>query len=331
MLGLMNATPEPPAHPARHHPRLVSAVAVAATVVAGVGVAVQSRVNGELGQRLDDGFTAAIISFGSGWVILLVLLAFSPRGRAGMREVAAGLRDGRLAWWMLLGGLAGGLFVLAQGLVAGIIGVAIFTIAIVTGQTLTGLIVDATGFAGVPRSPLRLARVVGAAITIVAVGVAVIPRLGGGEFAPVAVVMPLLAGVAIGFQQAFNGRVRTESQSALAATTINFTVGTAALFAAAIVHLLIAGLPEPLPANPWLYIGGAVGTIFIAIQSVTVGRIGVLVLGLSLVAGQLAASLVFEVVAPLGPGSSTATAVAVGLAFAGVLVASIPQRRPSGG
>lgn len=99
----MNATPEPRDHPAGHHPRLISAVAVAATVLAGVGVAVQSRVNGELGQVLDDGFTAAIISFGSGWVILLVLLAFSRRGRAGMRGVVTGLRDGRLAWWMLLG------------------------------------------------------------------------------------------------------------------------------------------------------------------------------------------------------------------------------------
>lgn len=325
----MNATPGPRGHAAGRHPRLVTALAVTATVLAGVGVAVQSRVNGELGQRLDDGFTAALISFSSGWVILLVLLAFSPRGRAGMEAVVAGLRDGRLAWWMLLGGLAGALFVLAQGLVAGIIGVAIFTIAIVTGQTLTGLVVDATGFAGVQRSPLRVARVVGAAITIVAVGVAVIPRLGGAEFAPAAIVLPLLAGVAIGFQQAVNGRVRSESRSALAATTINFTVGTAALFAAAIVHLLVEGLPEALPANPVLYIGGAVGTIFIAIQSVTVARVGVLVLGLSLVAGQLAAALVFEVVAPLGPGSSTATAVAVGLAFAGVLVASIPPRRRS--
>lgn len=322
----MNPTPGP-----HRHPRLVSAAAVAATVLAGVGVAVQSRVNGELGQRLDDGFTAALISFGSGWVILLAILAVSPRGRAGLRAVATGVREGRLAWWMLLGGLAGALFVLAQGLVAGIIGVAIFTIAIVTGQTLTGLIVDATGFAGVRRTALGPARVVGAALTIAAVGVAVAPRLGGGEFAPAAIVLPLIAGLAIGFQQAFNGRVRAESQSALAATTINFTVGTAALAVATAVHLLVAGLPEPLPTNPLLYLGGAVGAIFIAIQSVTVTRIGVLVLGLSLVAGQLAAALLFDAIAPLGPGSSTATAVAVGLAFAGVLVASIPPRRPSGG
>ncbi|WP_439565662.1 DMT family transporter [Microcella sp.] len=311
--------------------RVRTVIAVGATVLAGVGVAVQSRVNGELGQRLDDGFTAALISFGSGWLILLVVLAVSPRGRGGMRAVTAGVRDGRLAWWMLLGGLAGALFVLAQGLVAGLIGVAIFTVAIVTGQTLTGLVVDATGFAGVRRTAIAPSRLIGAAITIAAVGVAVGPRLDGSEFPVAAIAWPLLAGLAIGFQQAVNGRVRTESQSALAATTINFTVGTAALFVAAVVHLLVAGLPESLPTNPLLYIGGAVGTIFIAIQTVTVGRIGVLVLGLSLIAGQLAAALVFDVVAPLGPSSTGATALAVGLAFAGVLVASIPTPRPGGG
>lgn len=310
--------------------RARTVIAVVATVLAGVGVAVQSRVNGELGQRLDDGFTAALISFGSGWLILLVVLAVSPRGRSGMRAVTAGVRDGRLAWWMLLGGLAGALFVLAQGLVAGLIGVAIFTVAIVTGQTLTGLVVDATGFAGVRRTAIAPSRLIGAAITIAAVGVAVGPRLDGSEFPVAAIAWPLLAGLAIGFQQAVNGRVRTESQSALAATTINFTVGTAALFVAAVVHLLVAGLPESLPTNPLLYIGGAVGTIFIAIQTVTVGRIGVLVLGLSLIAGQLAAALVFDVVAPLGPSSTGATALAVGLAFAGVLVASIPTPRSGG-
>lgn len=307
-----------------------TAVAVVATLLAGVGVAVQSRVNGELGQRLDDGFTAALISFGSGWLILLTALAFAPRGRAGLRRLTGEIRDGRLAWWVLLGGLAGGFFVLAQGLVAGVIGVAIFTIAIVTGQTITGLIVDATGFAGVRRAALGPARILGAALTVAAVAVAVVPRLGGTEFPAAAIVLPLIAGLAIGLQQALNGRVRTESRSALAATTVNFTIGTAALAVATVVHLLVSGLPDALPTNPVLYIGGAVGTIFIAIQTVTVGRIGVLVLGLCLVAGQLAAALVFDVVAPLGPSSTSATAVAVLLAFAGVLVASIRWRGRAG-
>ena len=320
MLGAMNA---------HSGSRGLTVVAIVATIAAGVGVATQSRINGELGQLLDDGFTAALISFGSGWLLLLIALAFSPRGRAGMRRVMTEIREGRLAWWVLLGGLGGGFFVLAQGLVAGVIGVAIFTIAIVTGQTITGLVVDATGFAGVRRTALAPARVLGAALTVVAVAVAVVPRLGGAEFAAAAIVLPFVAGLAIGLQQALNGRVRTESSSALAATTMNFTVGTAALAVATVVHLIASGLPEALPSNPWLYLGGAVGAIFIAIQTVTVARIGVLVLGLCLVAGQLAAALLFDVVAPLGPSSTSATAIAVVLAFAGVLVASI--RWPRGG
>ena len=303
-----------------------TALAIAATLVAGVGVATQSRINGELGQRLDDGYTAALISFGSGWAILLAILAFSPRGREGMSRVITEVRSGRLAWWMLLGGLAGGYFVLAQGLVAGMLGVAIFTIAIVTGQTVTGLTLDAIGFAGARRTAIAPARVVGAVLTVAAVAVAVVPRLGGEGFPIAAVVLPLLAGVAVAFQQGLNGRVRAEARSALAATTINFTVGTAALVVATLTHLLIAGLPEALPSNPLLYLGGAVGAIFIAIQTVTVGRIGVLVLGLCLVTGQLAAALVFDVVAPLGPVSTSATAAAVVLALAGVLVASIRWR-----
>lgn len=327
------SSPAPAGHPTpRFEPgsRARTVLAIVATVVAGVGVATQSRINGELGQRLDDGYTAALISFGSGWVILLVLLALSPRGRAGFARVLTEVRQGRLAWWMLLGGLAGAYFVLAQSLVAGMLGVAIFTIAIVTGQTVTGLTLDAAGFAGARRTAVAPARVVGAALTVGAVAVAVIPRLGGEGFPVAAIVLPLLAGVAVAFQQGLNGRVRAEAQSALAATTINFTVGSAALFVATATHLLLVGLPEALPTNPVLYLGGAVGAIFIAIQTLTVGRIGVLVLGLCLVTGQLAASLVFDVVAPLGPGSTSATAIAVVLALTGVLVASIRWPRRSG-
>lgn len=321
-----DANTENDAHP-EHGSRAATALAIAATLAAGVGVATQSRINGELGQRLDDGYTAALISFGSGWLILLAILTFSPRGREGMARVITEVRHGRLAWWMLLGGLAGGYFVLAQGLVAGILGVAIFTIAIVTGQTVTGLTLDAAGFAGARRTAIAPARVIGAVLTIAAVAVAVVPRLGTADFPAAAIVLPLLAGVAVAFQQGLNGRVRAEARSALAATTINFTVGTAALAGATLVHLLVAGLPEALPSNPLLYLGGVVGAIFIAIQTVTVGRIGVLVLGLCLVTGQLVTSLVFDVVAPLGPGSTSATAVAVVLALSGVLVASIRWRR----
>ncbi|ERK73587.1 hypothetical protein N136_00043, partial [Leifsonia aquatica ATCC 14665] len=62
-------------------------LALLIAMVCGAGVALQSRINGELGRRLDDGFTAAAISFGSGLVILLAALAIAPAGRRGLRRV----------------------------------------------------------------------------------------------------------------------------------------------------------------------------------------------------------------------------------------------------
>lgn len=310
---------------AGHGSRGRSALAIAATVAAGVLVATQHRLNGELGQRLDDGFTAALISFGSGWLLLMALLAASPRGQQGIRTLMAEVRAGRVAPWLLLGGLGGGLLVLSQGLVAGILGVAIFTIATVTGQTISGMLADATGFAGVRRSAVTPQRLIGAVLTLAAVVVAVAPRLGT-DVPVAAIILPLIAGIAIGLQQAVNGRVRTVSGSALAATTLNFAVGTAALAVVTVVHLAVTGLPEEPPTNLWLYLGGAVGAVFIAIQVVTVTRIGVLLLGLSLVAGQLAGALLYDLIAPIGVPTTGTTALAVVLTLLGVSIASLRRR-----
>ncbi len=316
MLGAMNATPGPRWH---------TIAAIAATIAAGVLVATQHRINGELGQRLDDGFTAALISFGSGWVILMAILALSPRGREGIRQLIVEVRARRVAPWLLLGGLGGALLVLSQGLVAGVVGVAIFGVATVTGQTVSGLLADATGFAGGRRTPVTVGRAVGAALTLVAVVVAVGPRLAT-DVPLVAIILPLIAGIGIGLQQAVNGRVRTVSGSALAATTLNFTVGTAALVMVTAVHLAVAGFPAPLPTTPWLYLGGAVGATFIAVQVVTVARIGVLVLGLCLVAGQLVGALVYDLVLPIGAPTTASTAIAVALTLVGVTIAALPPR-----
>ena len=308
--------------------RLGTALAVAATVLAGVGVATQSRVNGELGQRFDDGFTAALVSFSSGWVLLLVIVLSTRRGRAAVRRIPAALRAGELPWWMLLGGAAGGFFVLSQGLVAGILGVAIFTVALVSGQTVTGMVADARGFAGARVTPPTLARLSGAALTVLAVAVAVAGDLGGSIPWP-ALILPLLAGVGAGMQQAMNGRVRQVSGSPLAATLVNFTVGTAALLVVTVVSLAVNGLPAQPPTEAYLYTGGAIGVVFIAIQAAAVARVGVLLLGMCLVLGQLMAAVVFDSVAAIGPALQPQTVAAVVLTAVGIVVATLDRwRRP---
>ena len=62
----------------------------------GVAVAVQSRINGELGVRLEDGIAAAVVSFGVGLLVLAGAGArHCPAGGAGCARCAARWRDGR--------------------------------------------------------------------------------------------------------------------------------------------------------------------------------------------------------------------------------------------
>ena len=49
----------------------------------GALTALQSRVNGELASVTQSGLQAAIVSFGTGWILLTVILLASPSVRRG--------------------------------------------------------------------------------------------------------------------------------------------------------------------------------------------------------------------------------------------------------
>lgn len=286
-------------------------------------VAIQTRINGELGGRLGDGFTAAAISFGSGLIILTVALAVAPAGRRGLARVRDALRTRRIPWWYVCGGAAGSFLVLSQGLTAVALGVALFTVAVVAGQTISGLVLDRVGIGPGGRRPLTPARLVGALLALAAVTWAVSAQFGGS--APVwLMILPLIGGLGTGWQQAVNGQVRVVSESALSATFVNFIVGTTVLVVLMLGRWSFVGPPAHLPTEPWLYLGGALGCIFIGATALLVRITGVLLIGLATVAGQLAAALLLDL---LLPTSSQALAFStIGgtlLAIVAVAVASI--------
>ena len=310
--------------PTSHSP-LKTFFAVVASIVSGIGVAVQSRLNGELGLLLHDGSLAALISFSSGLLILGTLLVFSPTGRKGVVQVITEIREGSLPWWSIAGGLAGGVLVLTQGLVAGVLGVALFSVAVIAGQTLGAVVIDTRGLIGITKIPLSATRVVG--VALVAIGVVTTVGLwsGVGQVGW-AIALPLVAGVGTGFQQALNGTVKRVSGSALAATFINFAAGTAILLVITAVMSPLTGGGGAFPSNWLLYLGGFVGTIFIAIQTVTVNQIGVLGLGVSLVAGQVIGSLTLDLLVPVSAHPITlVTVVGAALTLVGSVVVTLTR------
>lgn len=306
----------------RHFPMWLAIVSGA---LSGALIAVQSRINGELGRRLDDGYTAAAVSFGSGLVILLVVLCVWKPGRDGMKRVASGLRtngegERLLRPWMLLGGVAGAFLVASQGLTAAVLGVALFTVAVVAGQTISGMVLDRVGLAPGGRRTLTPSRLVGSALALVAVVWAVSAQLGG-EVPIWMLVMPFAAGLFAAWQQAVNGRVRAVAQSAQSATLINFIVGSTVLFAIVLVRNAIVGWPAELPNELWLYVGGAMGCIVIAVQTVLVRVTGVLLLGLAMVSGQLVAALLLDLFTA-GQPVAFSTVAGTLLALVAVVIAS---------
>jgi transporter family-2 protein len=303
------------------------ALGVALAGIAGVAMAVQSRVNGELGLRLEDGIAAAVISFGTGLVLLTLLVPLTARGRRGLRRVREALRVGVLRWWHLLGGVFGGFVVAAQGLTVATLGVAVFTVAIVGGQSASSLAVDRAGLGPGAAEPVTVARGIGAVLCVVAVLVAVSGRLGtpDGPSALALAVLPLLAGLGIAWQQAFNGRVRAAGGSPWPATFVNFAAGTVALLVGFGVGVAVRGWPAgALPAEPWLYAGGVLGVVVIATAAAVVHVTGVLLLGLAATAGQVLGALALDLLVPAAGPPGLATYAGAGLALLAVMVAARP-------
>ena len=305
--------------------RVMRVVAVPLMLLAGGLVAVQSQINGRLADELGSGpragIAAAVISFGSGLVLLTVVVLTVRSARTGARRLAGDLRAGRLRPPELLGGLFGAYLVATQGLTVATIGVALFSVAITAGQATGGLIVDHIGIGPSGRQPFSYPRAVAAAFAIVAVALAAGERLVDDYSLQTAMfaLLPLLAGFGNGIQLALNGRLNTIA-GPWATTFNNFLVGTVALVVVLALTLLADGRFDGLPETWWLYAGGILGVGFIWLAALLVKVHGVLVLGLCAIAGQVICAELIEL---LGSSAHVGiVGVAAGaLTVVGVLVA----------
>lgn len=305
---------------------LPAPLALGGAIAIGTMTAVQARINGVLGVRVGDGVVAGLVSFSVGLLALIVVVASLPSGRRGVARLWTGVRDRSIPGWMLLGGACGALTVSTQGLTAGVLGVSLFTVGVVAGQTLHGLILDRVGFGPAGVVAVTPGRVIGGALALAAVGIS----LGGGvlDSAPLWMLMlPFAAGVGIAWQAATNGRLSQRVRSPIVATLTSFVAGTLVLIVAATVSVAIGGMPEALPSEPWLYLGGLLGFAYILLGAFIVVHTGVLLMGLGSVLGQLTASVVIDVLWPTAAGPATWQLVTMVVIAVASVVVAVPWRR----
>ncbi|GAC1311929.1 MAG: hypothetical protein NVS2B3_18060 [Vulcanimicrobiaceae bacterium] len=105
----------------------------------------------------------------------------------------------------------------------------------------------------------------------------------------------VVAGVALPFQAAVNGQLRTLLGNPIRASFVSFAVGIALLIALALATR------DPMPALAavtgapwWIWLGGILGAFYIVASIVVVPRLGSAFTFALVVAGQMAASLAID-------------------------------------
>jgi len=298
--------------------------------LSGAMIALQARANGELSHRLDNGLQAALVSFGSGLFIIFVITLFNSKIKVGIRNLRQAVANKEIARWKLFAGALGGSFVAIQTQIVPLIGVAIYSVASIAGQTAMSLIVDRIGLTGGGKKLISPRRVLAAFLTVLAVLVSVLDRIDANNLSMFAVTAGGIAGAIVGVQRALNGQINEHSHQSFTTSLLNFVTGTSFL-----VILISAGILlgknelSPLPNGPWwIYTGGVIGVIYIAFTSTIVQHLGVLTFTLFSVGGQLVGSLIIDLVSPTdGVSVSAYLVTGIVMTYAGVVAGGVGNQR----
>lgn len=272
-------------------------------VLIGVVVAIQSRINGQLSADLNNGLAAALVSFLTGLAMVSILVFGFKRERDALYRIFSAIKSKDLVTWEVMGGVLGGFFVAAQSAVVPQIGVALFTISVVAGQTVSSLLVDKAGITPSGKQKITKPRILGAVATLIAVAIAVFPDLTNSEFRFLPLTFALIVGVFASIQQGMNGRVNVIAQRPLATAWLNFASGTVVVVIALSINLLFGATVDSFPSNFWVYTGGAAGLIFVAVSAYIIKHLGVLNFVILNIAGQLVGAVIIDWIAPAKAGS----------------------------
>lgn len=298
--------------------------------LSGLLIALQARANGELSYRLNNGVEAALVSFGSGLLIIAIISLFHKGIQEGITNLRAAIKVNEIPRWRLFAGALGGTFVAVQTQIVPIIGVAIYSVASIAGQTAMSLYVDRIGLTGGGKRLISRRRVAAAALTVLAVLVSVWDRIDGKNLSLWAVFFGVLAGAIVGVQRALNGQINEHSKQSFTTSLLNFMMGTSFLVILLIITV-VANWSElaPLPAGPWwIYTGGVIGVIYIAFSSTIVQHLGVLTFTLFSVGGQLVGSLLLDLLLPTsGVNVSAYLVTGIIMTYFGVIAGGVGNSR----
>ncbi len=138
-------------------------VSVTVMIIAvGAALAFQAPVNAALAKSVGDPVWAAVLQFGIGFGLLCIFAIF--RG-----SVPSAVQFKSIPWWALTGGALGAIWVLAAIWSVPRLGLVTMFAAMILGQLIAALLIDAGGIFGLEARSISLTRI--ASVGFVAMGV----------------------------------------------------------------------------------------------------------------------------------------------------------------
>ncbi len=135
-------------------------------VLTGSLSALQTAINGHLGQVLHSPVKAAFITLFTGTLLLTaIVIILGVRGTLTDTPKLTGHRP----WWIWLGGVLGATFVFGNAQLVPILGTGLTVTVVLLGQISGSLAIDQFGLLGARKSPVVLLQLIGLAIMIMGI------------------------------------------------------------------------------------------------------------------------------------------------------------------
>lgn len=133
-------------------------------IFAGMLSATQIAVNGYLGKVVGSPIKASAISFTVG-IIFLAIICIVLHFKNGKSESFKN-ESAKNPWWMWIGVILGGLYILANVYLSRIVGTGMTVIILLIGSTTGGILVDHFGMFESPKKPINAQKILGVLIMI---------------------------------------------------------------------------------------------------------------------------------------------------------------------
>jgi bacterial/archaeal transporter family-2 protein len=248
----------------------MEALAIPFLLLVGSLLALQAAANVQLSTAIGSPVGASTLQLGIGAALLLAATAVA--GTLG----AFGLLD-EVEGWHLAGGLGSALYITAGILLFPRLGAVTSVGLFIAGQMLASLVLDGTGWLGVPQEALGAAAIGGAAAVVAGAATIVRSQAGSLAAAPAWIALGLAAGTGLPIQGAVNAQLRSDLDAPITAGAWSFMVAAAAM------ALILALAPRSRRADvsglsrvPWWgWLGGLCGATYVTSVFLLIPEIGV--------------------------------------------------------